>query len=283
MPHAEANGISLHYEDTGEGTGPATSPRGLPPLLLLHELGGSAASWGDAIPALSAGRRVIAMDARGAGRSEVPVRPFALEALADDAAALLGSLGVERADVAGAALGSLVALLLAARHTGLVRRLALFAVADDMGGETAAYLTERAERVLRTGMRPVADASLANAFVGTSPGTSPGASPGAFAAARERYRPRFLANSPAGYAALSLALARARFGDDIWRAVRSPALVVSGAHDFIWPPAKGRQVADRLADARFEVLADSGHFPHLQTPAAVAAAVERFFPPDGVL
>ncbi len=262
MPYAEANGISLYYEDTGSSLGAFL---GEPPVLLLHELGGSSESWRAVIPVLAARRRVIAMDARGAGRSEKPVTPFALEDLADDAAALLSGLGVRQVDVAGAAFGALAGVLLAGRHPALVRRLVLCAVAGDMSGRTAAYLTERAARVRAAGMRPVADASLANAF------------PEAFMAEREQYRPLYLGNDPAGYAALSLALAGAGLGSGVWRAVRAPALVLSGAHDFIWPPETGRKAAARIAGARFEVLADAGHFPHLQTPAALAARVERFF------
>lgn len=270
MPYAEANRISLYYEDTGSfpGSSPGSSFGASPgehPVLLLHELGGSSESWRPVIPILAARRRVIAMDDRCAGRSEKPVEPFALEALADDAAALLSGLGVRQVDVAGAALGALAGVLLAGRYPALVRRLVLCAVADDMSGRTASYLTERAARVRAAGMRPVADASLANAF------------PEAFTAEREQYRPLYLGNDPAGYAALSLALARTRLGPEVWRAVRAPALVLSGAHDFIWPPEAGRQTAARIAGARFEILADAGHFPHLQTPAALAARVERFF------
>jgi 3-oxoadipate enol-lactonase len=264
MPYADIGAISLYFEDTGE-TGEA------PPVLLLHELGGGCESWRAAIPLLAKRRRVIAMDFRCAGRSEKPTGPFEMEDLADDAAALLFRLGVAVADVAGAALGSLIGVLLAARHPARVRRLAMFAVADDASGRTAAYLSERAVRVRQEGMRAVADASLANAF------------PEAFATARTHYRPLYLGNDPAGYAALSLALARARIGTDVWDAVRAPCLVVSGAHDFIWPPASGREVADRIAGARFEILADSGHFPHIQTPADVAAMADGFFPAQGVL
>jgi len=267
MPYADIGQLSLYYEDTG---GNSAAP-GLPPVLLLHELGGSSESWKATIPHLAGRQRVIAMDFRCAGRSEKPTSPFALEDVADDAAALLAHLGVGRADVIGAALGSLIAILLAGRDPGLVRRLALFAVAADMTGRTATYLAERAAHVRVAGMRGVADSSLANSF------------PDAFAAARAEYRPIYLGNDPAGYAALSLALTRAALGPEVWRSVRSPTLVVSGEHDFIWPPDRGREVAAQIQGARFEVLSEAGHFPHLQTPATLAALAERFFSGDPML
>lgn len=264
MPYAEIGSVNLYFEDTGSGDHH-------PPVLLLHELGGCSESWRPVIPRLARHRRVIAMDFRCAGRSEKPTAAFELAALADDAAALLGHLNIQRADVIGAALGSLAGVLLAGRHPGRVRRLAMFAVADDMGARTAAYLSERAARVIRDGMRPAADASLANAF------------PDAFAEARAAYRPVYLGNDPAGYASLSLALANARLDDAVWSAVRVPALAVSGAHDFIWPPENGRRVAARIPGARFDILPDAGHFPHLQTPAALVDMADGFFLAHGVV
>ena len=262
MPYADTGEICLHYEDTG----PGGDAHAAPPVLLLHELGGSAESWRDVTSLLASRRRVIALDYRGAGRSEKPPGSFPLETLADDAAALLRGLNLPRTDVLGGALGSLVGVLLAGQHPALVRRLVLFAVSDDRDERTAAYVTERAARVRREGMRPVAETSLANAF------------PAAHSAARNRYLPLYLGHDPAGYAALFLALATSSLGTPVWEAVRVPTLVCSGAHDFIWPPDHGRRVAARIAEARFEVLEDAGHFPHLQTPVAVTALAERFFP-----
>jgi 3-oxoadipate enol-lactonase len=255
MPYAEINGVCLWFEDSA-------TPG--PPVLLLHELGGSSESWGQVAPLLAANRRVVAMDYRGAGRSEKPVAPFTLDRLADDAAGLLGSLGIARADVIGGALGALVGLKLAGRAPGRLRRLVLATVAAETGGRTAEYVLARAHRVRREGMRVAVDASLDNAF------------PPAFAAAKEWYRPRWLANDPAGYAALSEALCRTDLGPAVWAAVQAPTLVVSGRHDFIWPPAAGQDAAARIAGAQVEVLEEAGHFPHLQTPAALAALIERF-------
>jgi 3-oxoadipate enol-lactonase len=53
-------------------------------------------------------------------------------------------------------------------------------------------------------------------------------------------------------------------------------LVVSGAHDFLWPPAVGREVAALITSARFEVMEDAGHFPHLQAPETVVRLATHF-------
>ncbi len=63
---------------------------------------------------------------------------------------------------------------------------------------------------------------------------------------------------------------------DWWGAIRAPVLVASGAHDFLWPPAIGRQVAPLIPGARFEVMEDAGHFPHLQAPERLVRLARSF-------
>jgi 3-oxoadipate enol-lactonase len=254
MPYVDTGRISLYYDDFGsENAAP-----GAPPILLLHELGGSSESWAQVIPLLAAHRRVIAVDLRCAGRSEKPPGEFTMGDVADDLAAFAGALALPALDVLGAALGSLAGALLAIHHPARVARLMMCAVAPDMAGPTRQYVAERAEKVRTIGMRGVVDASLANSF------------PAEHAAARAAYRGLYLANDPAAYAELSLALARLELSAADWGRIAAPTLVAPGAHDFLWPPAIGEQVARLVPGARFEILVDAGHFPHLQAPASLA-------------
>ena len=62
MNFIEANGVSLRYDVQGSG----------PPLVLIHEMGGTMESWELVVPLLTAKRRVIRYDTRGAGFSENP-------------------------------------------------------------------------------------------------------------------------------------------------------------------------------------------------------------------
>ncbi len=255
MPCVDTGRISLYVEDAGTG--------GVP-LLLLHELGGSSESWRKVIPLLATDRRVIAVDMRCAGRSEKPPGPFTLQDLADDLEDVLRSLDAGPVDVIGAALGSLAGALLAIRHPTRVRRLMMCAVAPDMAGPTRAYVAERAEKVRVVGMRGVAEASLANSF------------PPTHDEERASYRGLYLGNDPAAYAELSLALARLELTPADWGAIAVPVLVASGAHDFLWPPAIGRKVAALVPGARFDVMEDAGHFPHLQAPQTLVRLARAF-------
>ncbi len=112
---------------------------------------------------------------------------------------------------------------------------------------------------------PTIDTGLANSF------------PESHAAARAAYRGIYLANDPNAYAELSLALGRLDLASADWGRIAAPTLVAPGAQDFLWPPAIGKQVADLIPGARCEVLTQAGHFPHLQTPEALARMAIGFF------
>lgn len=111
--YAEVNGIRLYYEVHGRGR----------PLVLLHGGLGAIEMFGPNLPALAAGRQVVAVDLQGHGRTADIDRPISVQAMADDVAGLIRHLGLERPDVMGYSLGGGVALQIAIRHPGLVGRL----------------------------------------------------------------------------------------------------------------------------------------------------------------
>jgi pimeloyl-ACP methyl ester carboxylesterase len=118
MSIASVNGLRLYYEEHGSGH----------PLVLLH--GGLHTidlSFGALIAPLGKSHRVIAVELQGHGHTADIDREPSYPNLADDVAALLDHLGVERADVIGFSLGGLVAIELGLRHPARVGRLVLAA------------------------------------------------------------------------------------------------------------------------------------------------------------
>jgi pimeloyl-ACP methyl ester carboxylesterase len=113
---APVNGIEMYYEVHG--------PAGGTPLVLLHG-GGSTieVTWGKILPILARSRRVMAIEEQGHGRTSDRDQPVRFETSADDVAALLRRLRIERADLFGFSNGASVALQVAIRHPGLVRKL----------------------------------------------------------------------------------------------------------------------------------------------------------------
>jgi pimeloyl-ACP methyl ester carboxylesterase len=112
--YVPVNGLEMYYEIHGEG--------GVP-LLLLHGSLGSLEMFRPLLPALTTGRRVIAVDQQAHGRTADIDRPLRYEQLADDAAAFLRHLNVTRADIFGFSMGSVAGWQVAIRHPELVRKL----------------------------------------------------------------------------------------------------------------------------------------------------------------
>ena len=111
--YAQVNGINLYFETHGSGR----------PLILLHGGLGSGEMFGPILPALAGRHQVIAPDLQGHGRTADIDRPIDIRFMADDIAALIDHLGLDRPDVVGYSLGGGVALQTAVRYPAKVGRL----------------------------------------------------------------------------------------------------------------------------------------------------------------
>jgi pimeloyl-ACP methyl ester carboxylesterase len=84
--YAEVNGINLYFETHGAGR----------PLILLHGGLGSGEMFGPTLPALAERHQVIVVDLQGHGRTADIDRPLDVRLMADDIAALIDHLGLDR-------------------------------------------------------------------------------------------------------------------------------------------------------------------------------------------
>jgi pimeloyl-ACP methyl ester carboxylesterase len=111
--YAEVNGINLYYETYGAGR----------PLILLHGGLGSGEMFGPVLPAFADHHQVIAVDLQGHGRTADIDRPIDVRLMADDIAALIDHLALDRPDVVGYSVGGGVALHTAVRYPDKIGRL----------------------------------------------------------------------------------------------------------------------------------------------------------------
>ncbi len=147
--YADVNGIKLYYEIHGTGH----------PLVLLHGGLGATSMFGPNLPALAKGRQVIAADLQAHGRTADIDRPISPELMAEDIAALIKYLKLDRPDVMGYSLGGGVAFFVALRHPELVGKLVLVstpirrnAFYPDILGQQGQVTAEAAEAMKQTPM-----------------------------------------------------------------------------------------------------------------------------------
>ncbi len=140
MPIAKVNGVKINYEEHGSGS----------PLVLIGGLGSTLQSWDDQIPVYSKHFRTVVFDNRGSGLSDKPLEPYSTEDMADDAVALAGFLGMEKASFAGKSMGGMIAQWIGIKYPEKAERLVMgccSARRDEVGNlilETGREISEKA-------------------------------------------------------------------------------------------------------------------------------------------
>ncbi len=116
--YAPVNGLEMYYEIHGRGR----------PIILIHGGFGSMAMFPVLVPILAEHRQVIGVELQGHGHTADIDRPFSYEQLADDVAALMDHLNLEKADLLGYSFGGEIAQQVVFRHPEKVDRLILMSV-----------------------------------------------------------------------------------------------------------------------------------------------------------
>src|SRR4051812_35421117 len=136
--YAPVNDLRAYFEIHGEGE----------PLLLLHGAYMNVDGMAPLLRPLAEHRQVIALDLQGHGRTADADRPITYEGMADDTAAVMEHLGIERADVVGYSMGAGVGLQMAIRHPERVRKLVAASTAYAYNGMPAEAIVVRLDHVV---------------------------------------------------------------------------------------------------------------------------------------
>jgi pimeloyl-ACP methyl ester carboxylesterase len=115
MPRLRAGDITLNYEQQGSGE----------PLVLIPYLAADHACYAFQVPDYAKHFTCICVDLRGTGESDAPAGTWSTEMFADDVAALMQALGIQKAHIAGLSLGAAIGMWLAAGHPDRVKSLSL--------------------------------------------------------------------------------------------------------------------------------------------------------------
>ncbi|MFJ8164372.1 alpha/beta fold hydrolase [Streptomyces sp. NPDC096136] len=279
FPAADGTRLTCHV--SGDGT----------PLICLPGGPMQASAYLDGLDGLLPGRRLVRLDLRGTGESEVPEDPgsYRCDRLVADVEALRGHLGLETADFLAHSAGANLAALYAARHPARVRRLVLitpsvFAVGIPVTGE------DRLETARLRSAEPwfaPAYAALEGLVAGrAADGTGELIAPFWYGrwdgAARSHSAAGPAQKNPGAGAAYG---AEGAFDPEATRAALAkldvPVLLVAGEVDLAAPPRALAAYAELFPDAALTVQPGSGHFPWLDDPALFAGAVSAFLGRSG--
>ncbi len=260
MPHITVNDIPLYYEFHG----PETAP-----VLVLNNgiIMNAASSWVFQTRALSAHYRLLQYDCRGQGQSGHPEGPYSMTLHADDLAALLDALDVDKAHIAGISYGGEVAQAFALEYPEKTRSLVLADTVSEVGPELRLVIQGWVD-ALRTG-DPVAF------FDATAPWNfSPewiAANTAILEDAKKRYA---LLDFPA-----VIRLCEAFFDVDFTGrlgGIKAPACILAGELDLLKGPRYAEILKKGIPHAEVHILKGAGHASCWERPEEFNSVVLGF-------
>ncbi len=273
MPEAQANGISIHYEDHGDPANPA--------MLLIMGFGAQLTLWPIELveELVGQGFRVIRFDNRDIGLSHkfdgvkapglikmtlmskvglTPKVPYTLADMADDAAGLLDALGIDKAHIVGASMGGMIGQHVASRHAE--RCLSYTQIFSTTGNPKLPAAKKEALQALVTRPKSTEEEALVDHGVMLARTIGSPGYPSDEARLRDRARESvqrsFYPEGPTRHLSAIVADGDRR---EMIKGITVPTLVLHGEDDPLVPCEGGRETADHIPGAKIKTIPGWGH------------------------
>jgi len=248
--------VSIHYTSQGGG----------PTVVLLHGLGSAGCDWQPQIEHLAARYRVVTVDMRGHGESELTKEGYAIERLARDVLEVMDALKIESAHVMGISMGGALAFQMAVDAPDRVDSLIIVNSGPTARtGSPRYWLYVQLRKLMAWVVSPAKAGPKIAARLFPDP---------AMEDKRQAFIRQIARMNPVAYRKSLFALLRwdvvAHLGG-----MRCPTLFLTGAEDYTPPQAKQRFAA-MMPNARVEVVPDAHHALPMEYPEAFNACVDRF-------
>src|SRR2546421_12636916 len=258
---AVVNNINIGYDDHGIGQ----------PVLFLHAFPLNRSMWsGELVALLQEERyRLVALDWRGFGESDITSNISTMEQFADDVAGLMDVLGMQDAILCGLSMGGYVAFAFLRKYPQRVRGLIL---ADTRPGADTAEGRANRENVARVaetqGTGAIANLQLPKLISENTRQQHP--------EVEARIRQMINAATPQGIAAASRGMAQRQDSTDLLASITCPTLVIVGERDVLTPPAVAQDYAAKIPNAQCIIIPSAGHLSNLEQPEAFHQAISGF-------
>jgi 3-oxoadipate enol-lactonase len=242
MPSVEANGIQIYYELHG--------PEEADVLVLSNGVLMSTASWIMQTPVLSQHYRLLLYDCRGMWQSEHPPGPYSMEMHADDLAALLDALEIQRPHIGGISYGAEISMLFALKYPKRTRSLVLSSAVSHIDPQlkgmieswTSAVKAKDPEAFFNI-TYPV---NFSEAWIEANWST--------LEVARERYKTL----DYGAFLELLLSFSQLDVTAELHK-IDTPTLVIVGEEDILKPRKYAEVIAREIPNAEFAVVPHAGH------------------------
>ena len=257
----QVNTTYLAYDDHGIGI----------PVLFLHAFPLNREMWqGEVTALLGDGRyRLVALDWRGFGESDITTPVSTMEQFADDVAGLMDLLGIQQAVLCGLSMGGYAAFAFLRKYP---QRVAGLVLADTRPGADSPEAQANRENVARIaemqGVAAIADLQVPRLLSGYTRQHHP----------EVEIRVRHLIDTatPQGIAAASRGMAQRADSSGLLVGITCPTLVIVGEEDSLIPPAVVQEYASQIPGVQFVVIPRAGHLSNLEQPELFLQTIRGF-------
>ena len=256
-PLTASDGVPIAYRARGLG-------RGLPTVALVHSLAMDHRFWDPVAERLEDRAAVVAIDARGHGRSGRGETPYSALRMARDLLEVLDRLQVDQAVVGGASMGGCVALQFAGSFHARTAGLSLIDTTAWYGPTAPADWEDRAAKAQAQGLASLVDFQKTRWFSDAFRAREP--------QVVQDCIDTFLANDLEGYVATCRMLG-AFDGRALLRDIRVPTRVLVGEEDYAAPVAMAQAMHQGIAGSKLDILPGARHLTPLEAPDVVAASL----------
>jgi 3-oxoadipate enol-lactonase len=244
MPILKSGEARIHYLLEGQS--------GSPVLMFSNSLGANYSMWDAQAREFHKKFRLLRYDTRGHGQSSATAGPYSIEQLAKDVVALLDHLDLDRVYFCGLSMGGMIGMWLAVNAPERLNQLVLCNTGAKIG--TLDAWNARIEAVRKNGMKSIAPAVVERWFTPAFRQKSPEIISNTLKMIEEA--------NPDGYSACCAAIRDCDYREQV-TAIRTPTLVISGAHDPATPPADGRFLSQQIPGARYAEL-NAAHLSNIE-------------------
>ena len=230
-------------------------------VCFTHSLASDGGMWAEQVPGLlAAGYRVLRLDMRGHGGSDPVAGDYTMAQLADDVAAALDFLGIQKVQYIGLSIGGMIGQAFAIAHgQRLISALWCDTSPQTMPGAEAGW-APRIDAVKKANsLTPLADPTMERWFTDAFKAKNP--------KRWRQIRDTIAGTTPEGYLGCSSGILDFDFTGRL-PSVKVPVLVVCGSDDPGTPAPENKKLAGLVSGARYEEIAGMKHFPNVEAPDA---------------
>lgn len=251
--------VRINIECSGNKNGPV--------LMMAHSLGCNLHMWDAQMPALEPDYRIVRLDMRGHGLSDVPSGPYTLDELADDVIAVMDDQQIDKAHWIGLSVGGMIGQSLLLRYPQRFISAALCDTASSQPEAAGPIWDARIKAVETNGLGSIVDDTMQRWFTPTGMGSN---NPAIHAVKTQ------LANtSDEGYIASCHAIMKLNYIDQLSN-INVPVALIVGAEDLATPVSSSEAMQIRLPNSQLTVLENASHIANVEQVEAFNGALLTF-------